>query len=49
MTELKAGSKITYQHYGQKKSGEVEGLSRDGAIVWIKGASWMHRASVEPA
>jgi hypothetical protein len=43
---LKPGTKVTYMHYGQKKNGVVEGTSRDGSIVWIKDASWLHRASV---
>jgi hypothetical protein len=49
MSQIKVGSKVTYMHYGQKKTGVVEGLSRDGTIVWIEGASWLHRQSVEPA
>lgn len=46
MTEIKVGSRVSYEHYGQKKTGVVEGLSRDGSIVWIKGAHWLHRTSV---
>ena len=48
-TDLKPGMKVSYLQYGQQKTGVVEGLSRDGTIVFLKGTSlWLHRESVTP-
>ena len=48
-TDLKPGMKVSYLQFGQQKIGVIEGLSRDGTIVFLKDTPlWLHRESVKP-
>lgn len=45
--QLARGDHVTFQHYGEEKTGVVERISSDGAIVTLKSGRWLHRDNVK--